>query len=68
MDIAFIMGMIAGFILGIGFCLFFTNMVANRMIKILSSQSKKEEDHPFDDDPVNYWKPKGWTPDNYEKN
>lgn len=67
MDIAFIMGMIAGFLLGIGFCLFFTNMVANRMIKILSKGKGDDENNLLDDDPVNYWKPKGWRPDKYEE-
>ncbi len=33
------------------------------MISILSKSKKEDEDEPFDDDPVNYWKPKGWTPD-----
>lgn len=65
MDIVFIMGMIAGFFLGIGFSLFFTSMLAYRVISILQGDKKnrKKGDKNDDDDPVNYWKPKGWKPD-----
>jgi hypothetical protein len=65
MDIAFIMGMILGFLFGIGFCLFFTDMLGRRLLKLLSYSPKKKlsEDDFDEDDPVNYWKPKGWRPD-----
>jgi len=62
MDIAFIMGMIAGFFMGVGFSLFFTHMLAYKMLSLLDRKvPKKDED--ADDDPVNFWKPKGWRPD-----
>lgn len=62
MDIVFIMGMIVGFFLGIGFSLFFTSMLAYRVISILHGNNSKQTDED-EDDPVNYWKPKGWKPD-----
>jgi hypothetical protein len=68
MDIAFFMGTIFGFLLGIGFCMFFTNMLGRQILSLLNGKSpkkKKKYDEDFDeDDPVNYWKPKGWRPDN----
>jgi len=66
MDIVFIMGMVLGFLLGIGFCLFFTDMLGHRILKLLGHKppKKKKRDEEYDeDDPVNYWKPKGWRPD-----
>ncbi len=59
----FIMGMIAGFFIGVGFCLIFTNILAYKMIRILGTKLKKDETTFDADDPVNYWKPKGWKPD-----
>jgi hypothetical protein len=57
----FVIGMIAGFFIGVGFCLLFTSILAHKMIKILSN--KKEPEDTFDpNDPTNYWKPKGWKP------
>lgn len=67
MDIAFIMGMVLGFLLGIGFCILFTHMLGRQLLAVLNGpppKKKKKHDEEFDeDDPVNYWKPKGWRPD-----
>jgi len=60
-EISLFMGMILGFLLGIGFCIFFTDTLAYRFIKIVGKP--KNNDDRDDDDPVNYWKPKGWKPD-----
>lgn len=65
------MGVIAGFILGVGFSIFFTNMLVYRVISILQGDKKKhkqsedDDNSDSDDDLVNYWKPKGWKPDKY---
>lgn len=66
MDIAFFMGMILGVLLGIGFCMFFTNMLGRQLLNLLNgkpSKKKKKHDDYDEDDPVNYWKPPGWRPD-----
>lgn len=62
------MGMILGFLLGMGFCFFVSDMLAHKMLKILGAPTKKkkkrEEEETFDaDDPANHWKPPGWRPD-----
>lgn len=65
MDIVFIMGMVLGFLLGIGFCLFFTHMLGHTLLKVLGGKppKKKKRDDNEDDEPANYWKPEGWKPD-----
>lgn len=67
MDIAFFMGMVFGVLLGIAFCMFFTNMLGRQLLSLLNggkpSKKKKCEESFDEDDPVNYWKPPGWMPD-----
>lgn len=65
MDIVLIMGMIAGFFIGVAFSLFFTSMLAHRVISILQGDKKKrkQKEDADDDDGANFWKPKGWKPD-----
>ena len=65
MDIAFYMGMVLGFLLGLGFCIFFTHMLGRQLLAVLNGPKKKKkyDDDDDEDDPVNYWKPKGWRPD-----
>lgn len=64
MDIAFIMGMVLGFLLGIGFCLFFTNIVTRRVVLVLTTSygkkiKKKLEDN---DEPADWWKDEDYDP------
>jgi len=65
MDIAFIMGMIAGFFLGVAWCIFLTDMLGCKLLRMLGHKPPKRKKHDDydEDDPVNYWKPPGWRPD-----
>lgn len=70
MDIAFYMGLVAGFLLGMGFSIFICRHVKKSvyegMIDAMSSPKKKRKDSLLDnddDDAANFWKPKGWKPD-----
>ena len=66
MDIAFVMGLTAGFLLGIGFslliCRNIKKSVYEGMIDVLSCPKKKEDNLSNNDDTANFWKPKGWKP------
>lgn len=79
MEILFLMGILFGFFLGILFSTFYTQVVTHKVMSILSSKytiklkntKSKSVNHDDDEDdeendPVNYWKPKGWKPDDEE--
>ncbi len=73
------MGVVAGFFLGLLFATFYTQITTYRIMAILNQYNipnakpvkdyekyDVEEVTELDDeanDPVNYWKPKGWKPD-----
>jgi hypothetical protein len=67
MDIAFFMGLVAGFLIGIGFsiliCKHIKKSVYEGIIDALSAPKKRSLLDNNDDDAANFWKPKGWKPD-----
>lgn len=72
MDIIFIIGIAIGFILGCFFTFVISRMVKKQvyegMMKAMDdckNPKKKLETHgEYDEnDPVNFWKPKGWKPE-----
>jgi len=79
MEVLFLMGAMAGFFLGLLFATFYTQIITHRIMAILKKYNipkpkpvedcekyDVEEVTEIDDeinDPVNYWKPKGWKPE-----
>lgn len=69
MDIAFFMGLVAGFLIGMGFSIFICRHVKKSVYEAiidgLSAPKKRRKDSLLDnddDDAANFWKPKGWKP------
>lgn len=76
MEILFLTGILLGFFLGILFSTFYTQVVTHKVMAILNSKytvkpknivnKPIDEDDDEENDPVNFWKPKGWKPDDDE--
>lgn len=64
MDVAFLMGMIFGFILAFLFFKWFTNSVVKEVHNVFYGPKKKKKDKELNEDgePGDWWKPKGWKP------
>jgi len=63
MDVVFIMGATAGFFIGIGFSIYITNIVTNRVVKILTKSidtSKKPSNK--DRESADWWKDDDYDP------
>ncbi len=82
MEILFLMGVMAGFFLGLLFATFYTQITTYRIMAILKRynipkpvekhceeydveavEDNDDENEEENNDPVNYWKPKGWKPE-----
>ena len=68
MDIAFIMGAVFGFLLGIGFTIFLTHIVTRRVILVLTTAYGKQMKKKLEDneEPADWWKNDEYDPRRYK--
>jgi hypothetical protein len=64
MDMAFLLGLFCGFLLGSSFCVVVGRMIRYEVYQaIIQAKNHPHLEEEDEDDSVNFWKPKGWKPD-----
>jgi hypothetical protein len=68
MDVAFFMGLVSGVFIGLGFSLFVCKHVKKAVYEAIvealnTKKTKRKEDILNEDEEEDWWKPKGWRPD-----